>query len=151
MGPDGLTDPSLVVLGVVVPDAEAVIGLLVGRLAGAGRITDETAVRAAVVAREARWPTGLPGRVALPHARSAAVLTPSLALARVASGVDFGGPDGPATLVVLLAAPPGPQAHLAVLAALARRLVDPGFRSAIMRAPDPGSVAAIVNDEVTLP
>jgi hypothetical protein len=41
---------------------------------------------------------------------------PSLAVGRVPAGVDFGAPDGPATLVFLIAAPAGGDAdHLTIL------------------------------------
>ena len=38
--------------------------------------------------------TGMPGGIGLPHARSEHVTVPSLAVGRVAAGVDFGAPDG---------------------------------------------------------
>ena len=88
--------------------------------------------------------TGMPGGIGLPHARSEHVTVPSLGLARVPAGVDFGAPDGPATLVFLIAAPAGGGSeHLTILAALARRLVRPAFRQTIIDAPDAASVAVL--------
>jgi PTS system fructose-specific IIA component len=67
----------------------------------------------------------------------------------VPAGVDFGAPDGPATLVFLIAAPAGGGSeHLTILAALARRLVRPAFRQTIIDAPDAASVAKYVQGEV---
>src|SRR5665647_3837738 len=65
------------------------------------------------------------------------------------AGVDFGAPDGPATLIFLIAAPTSGDAdHLKILAALARRLVHESFRTSIQQAPDASTVADIVTREV---
>ena len=99
--------------------------------------------------REAKMATGMPGGIGLPHARSAHVVAPSLAVGRVPAGVDFGAPDGPATLVFLIAAPAeGDADHLKILASLARRLVHESFRDSLRAAPDAETVAEIVTREV---
>ena len=119
------------------------------KLQAAGRVTDLDGFLADVAAREAQMATGMPGGIGLPHARSEHVTVPSLGLARVPAGVDFGAPDGPATLVFLIAAPAGGGSeHLTILAALARRLVRPAFRQTIIDAPDAASVASYVQGEV---
>ena len=80
------------------------------------------------MAREGQAATGLPGGLAIPHCRSAAVTEASLAFARLNPKVDFGAPDGPAELVFLIAAPAeGDADHLTLLTALARALVRPDF------------------------
>ncbi len=95
-----------------------------------GRATDAEALFADAWAREQKDETGLPGGIAIPHAKSAAVTEPSLAFARLDPGVDFGAPDGPADLVFLIAAPEGAaEAHLAVLSKLARSLMQDDFTS----------------------
>ena len=115
----------------------------------AGRVTDADGFAADVKAREAQMATGMPGGIGLPHARSQFVTVPSLALGKVPAGVDFGAPDGPATLVFLIAAPASGDAdHLKILAALARRLVHPEFRQSLIDAPDAATVADIITREV---
>ena len=70
-------------------------------------------------------------------------------VARVPAGVDFGAPDGPATLIFLIAAPAsGDSDHLKILASLARRLVHESFRTSLREAPDAATVAEIVTREV---
>ena len=54
-------------------DKEAVIGRMAGLLTAAGRATDAAGLTAAALAREAQSATGLPGGIAIPHCRSAAV------------------------------------------------------------------------------
>ena len=118
-------------------------------LVAEGRVTSAEGFLADVQEREAKMATGMPGGIGLPHARSAHVVAPSLAVGRVPAGVDFGAPDGPATLVFLIAAPAeGDADHLKILASLARRLVHESFRDSLRAAPDAETVAEIVTREV---
>ena len=147
-----LITPDLVAVDVVVTDRDQVTRQLIELLYAAGRVTDVEGFHADVRAREAQMATGMPGGIGLPHARSAHVVAPSLAVAKVPGGVDFGAPDGPATLVFRIAAPAeGDGDHLQILAALARRLVHESFRTSLHEAPDAGTVADIVTREVVLP
>lgn len=145
-----ITDEA-VALDITVADRAEVTRLLAERLAGTGRVTDTEGFLADVRAREEQMPTGLPGGIGIPHARSEHVTEPSLAFARVAGGVDFGAEDGPATLVFLIAAPAGGGAeHMTILAALARRLVHASFTDALRRAETPQQVVDLVTTEVTV-
>ncbi len=144
-----LITTDLVALDLEAPDRDTATRALIDLLVSAGRVTDADGFHADVRAREAQMATGMPGGIGLPHARSEHVTVPSLAVGRVPAGVDFGAPDGPATLVFLIAAPAGGDAdHLKILAALARRLVHESFRTSIKEAADAGTVAGIVNREV---
>ncbi|MDM7854262.1 PTS sugar transporter subunit IIA [Cellulomonas alba] len=144
-----LITADLVDVAVDATDRDAVTRRLIDLLVAAGRVTDADGFHADVRAREAQMATGMPGGIGLPHARSAHVTEPSLAVGKVPAGVDFGAPDGPATLVFLIAAPDsGESAHLQILAALARRLVHESFRQSLKDAPDAATVADIVTREV---
>ena len=68
-------------------------------VANQGRATDAAALAADAKAREAKTATGVPGGIAIPHCRSAAVTEPTLAMVRLAPPVDFGAKDGEADLV----------------------------------------------------
>ena len=130
-------------------DKESVIRLLAGRLADAGRSSDRDGLIAAAMAREAQSATGLPGGIAIPHCRSPYVDQATIGFARLSPKVDFGAPDGPATLIFLIAAPDaGDGDHLKILAALARRLVHESFRTSLKEAGDAETVAEIVTREV---
>lgn len=127
-------------------DTSAVITALADTLATAGRASDAAAVASAALARESQSATGLPGGIAIPHCRSAAVTTPSLVFARVAPAVDFGAPDGPADLIFLIAAPEGAGSeHMKLLSSLARALVRPAFVADLRAAATPADVVALVN------
>ncbi|GHH76532.1 PTS lactose transporter subunit IIC [Kitasatospora indigofera] len=144
-----LITPPLVDLYLAPGEKAEALRSLAQRLLAEGRITDLDGFLADVAAREARAPTGLGEGIGVPHCRSAHVTRPSLAFGRSARGLDFDAPDGrPADLVFMIAAPDGAdEDHLRILAALARRLTDPGFTGALRAATDPTAVAALVNGE----
>ena len=128
-------------------DKNTVIAALAERLAANGRASDADALTAAVLEREAKSATGLPGGIAIPHARSEAVTTPSLGFARLSPKADFGAPDGPADLVFLIAAPEGAGGdHMKLLTALARALVRPDFVASLRAAASADEVIALVED-----
>ena len=130
-------------------DKESVIDRLAGRLADAGRVSDRDALKAAALAREAQSATGLPGGIAIPHCRSAAVRTPSIGFARLAPKVDFGAPDGPADLVFLIAAPDGAGSeHMKLLSSLARALVRPEFVASLRAAKSADELVGLVDGVV---
>ena len=138
-----------VVLDLDQPDRTAATAQLAGRLAADGRVTDLDGFLADVRKREEQMSTGLPGGIGIPHARSAHVTAPTLAFGRSANGVDYGAEDGPAHLIFLSAAPEGgDDAHLKILAALARRLMRAEFRQSLLDAEKPADVVDIVNREV---
>jgi fructose-specific phosphotransferase system IIA component len=144
-----LISNDLVLLDLDADDRGEVTRRIAERLASAGRVTDLDGFLADVRAREEQMPTGLPGGIGIPHARSAHVTVPTLGFARVPKGVDWGAEDGPATLVFLIAAPEGGGSdHLTILASLARRLIHQSFRDSLLSAPDEGAVVEIIQREV---
>lgn len=144
-----LVDPVCVIRGLTATDKVDATRQLAERLVSGGRVSDLDGFLADVAAREQQMATGLPGGIGIPHCRSRWVTTPSVAVGIVPAGVDFGAPDGPATLVFLIAAPDGEdQAHLAILAALARKLIHAEFRESLINAESDEAVARIVNTEV---
>ncbi|MGY1830606.1 fructose-specific PTS transporter subunit EIIC [Geodermatophilus sp. SYSU D01180] len=146
-----LITPELVVLDADLgSDKAAVVRRLAGLVADAGRATGAEALAGDALAREAQAATGLPGGIAIPHCRSAAVTQASLAFARLAPGVDFGAADGPADLVFLIAAPAAGDAdHLTLLSALARALVRPDFVASLRAAGSAEDVVRLVEEVVS--
>lgn len=126
-----------------------VIRALARLVAAQGRATDADALAADAIAREEKDETGLPGGIAIPHAKSPAVTQASLAFARLAPGVDFGAPDGPADLVFLIAAPAdAAEAHLAVLSRLARSLMQQDFTADLRAAGSADDVVRTVRNAI---
>lgn len=131
-------------------DKRAVIDALAARVTAAGRATDSAALAADAWKREQTDETGLPGGIAIPHAKSPAVTQATLAFARLKPGVDFGADDGPADLVFLIAAPAtAAEEHLAVLSRLARAFIREDFTAGLRAAATPEEIVALVNDAVS--
>ncbi|MCK6080902.1 fructose-specific PTS transporter subunit EIIC [Microbacterium sp. EYE_5] len=131
-------------------DKRAVIDALAQRVAAQGRASDGARLAADAWAREEKDETGLPGGIAIPHAKSAAVSQASLAFARLNPGVDFGAEDGGADLVFLIAAPDtAAEEHLAVLSKLARSLMRDDFTAGLRAASSADEVVAIVRDAIS--
>ena len=125
---------------------EAVIRHLASKVAAAGRATEVEGLFADAFAREQKTATGIPGGIAIPHCRSAAVTEPTLAMARLNPKVDFGAKDGPADLIFFIAAPDGAdQAHLKLLSKLARSLIKKDFTAALRNASSREEIVELVD------
>jgi len=138
--------PDLVVLDADLGSTPAdVIRALSGKVAALGR-ADAEGLFASALAREEKTPTGIPGGIAIPHAKTDAVTEPALAMARLGNPVAFGAKDGPADLIFLIAAPAGTdQEHLKLLAKLARSLIKKDFTASLRAAASPEEIVALVN------
>ncbi|WP_062461725.1 PTS fructose transporter subunit IIABC [Demequina soli] len=137
-----------VVLDLGAEDRHAATRTLAATLVATGRCTDLDGFVADVRKREETMATGLPGGIAIPHARSAAITEPTLAFGRT-DGIDWGAKDGPADIVFLIAAPEGASdAHMQVLPRLAKALMKKEFTGALRAAATPAEVVAIVEAEV---
>ena len=123
-----------------------VIAKLAQAVVNAGRATDFEQLYAAAEARESKTDTGIPGGIAIPHCRSAAVTEPTLAMARPNPAVSFGAKDGPADLIFFIAAPDGAdQAHLKLLSTLARSLMKKSFTASLREASSAEEIVELVN------
>lgn len=123
-----------------------VIAKLAQAVVNAGRATDFEQLYAAAEARESKTDTGIPGGIAIPHCRSAAVTEPALAMARPNPAVSFGAKDGPADLIFFIAAPDGAdQAHLKLLSTLARSLMKKSFTASLREASSAEEIVELVN------
>ncbi|MGW2054468.1 PTS fructose transporter subunit IIABC [Streptomyces sp. NPDC001840] len=143
-----LITADLVDLDLAAETKEAAARSLAERMVNQGRVTDLDGFLADVAAREAQMPTGLDGGIGIPHCRSAHVTEATLAFGRSARGIDFGAPDGPADLIFLIAAPAGADdAHLTILSALARRLMDEDFTTALRTATDATATASLISGD----
>ncbi|MCS6710747.1 PTS sugar transporter subunit IIA [Brachybacterium sp. EF45031] len=144
-----LLTPQLVELDVSPgSDTSAVIAAMAALIGASGR-ADAAGLERAMLDREAQMPTGMPGGFAIPHCKADAVREPSLGFLRLAEPVDFGGPDGPADIIIGICAPDGAAStHLDLLARLARSLVRPEFLAALRGAASREEVARLVMEAV---
>jgi fructose-specific phosphotransferase system IIA component len=143
----------LVVLDLDATARDDAIREMARRLEADGRVDDPEAYVQAVLRREQEGGgTGMEMGVAIPHAKSPAVRRASVAFARSAEGIDFGGDsEQPSTLLFLIAAPEGSEdLHVRLLAKLARRLIHDSFRQRLHDAGSAEDVMEILRDEVKL-
>ncbi|MFT0846200.1 fructose-specific PTS transporter subunit EIIC [Actinomycetaceae bacterium L2_0104] len=137
--------PELVRLGVAIDgDKHAVIAQMAEVIAATGR-AEKAGLEAAMLDREAKFATGMPGGIAIPHCRTTAVNQASLGFLRLDTPVDFGAKDGPADIVIGIAAPDESGSdHMKLLAQLSRALVRPGFVDSLRAAGSEEEVAELV-------
>ncbi|GAA0965895.1 PTS fructose transporter subunit IIABC [Frigoribacterium faeni] len=127
-----------------------VIRALAARVAASGRAGSADSLADDAITREASVGTGVPGGIAIPHARSASVTEPTLAFSRLARTVPFGAPDGDADIVFMIAVPEGADSdHMTVLSTLARALIRDDFTAALRAAKTPADIVTLVDDEVS--
>src|SRR5699024_5298626 len=125
-------------------DKHAVIALMADLIAATGR-AERDGLEAGLLKREESFATGMPGGFAIPHCRSDAVREAALGFLRLNEPVDFGAADGPADLIIAIAAPAGTDdQHLQLLAQLSRALIRPEFLADLRAATEPEQVSDLV-------
>ncbi len=131
-----LLDKQSVCLNAAPVSKEAAITTLADFMAKSGCLSDVDSYREAVFERERKSSTGLGEGIAIPHAKSDAVLRPGLASMVVPNGVDFDSIDGePVHLLFMIASPmQASDSHLDVLARLSTLLIDDDFRNSLLAA-----------------
>ena len=111
-----------------------------------GRVADKTQFLKDIQAREELGNTGFEDGIALPHAKSAAVIQPAVAIGVSRNGIEYGAEDGlPSTLFFMIASPDGgDNHHIEVLAELSSKLIEDGFIEAFLAAKNPTEALALL-------
>jgi len=126
-----------------------VIRELVDVLASAGKIVDPPRALAAVMERESKGSTGLEEGIAVPHAKTEAVKTLTIAIGISPQGIDFDALDRkPSQLFFLMLAPPdqsGP--HIEALAEIARMTRSKAFCRTLIGSQTPREVVELFQDD----
>ncbi|WP_217518884.1 PTS fructose transporter subunit IIABC [Vibrio metschnikovii] len=124
-----LINQQLIKLDLSATDKNGVLEELVEILASQGRLSNKQQFLADIHAREALGNTGFEEGVAIPHAKSAAVIHPALVIGVSRQGIDYGAEDGlPSQLFFMIASPDGgDNHHIEVLAELSSKLIEEGF------------------------
>jgi len=130
---------------------EGVMECLLDLAVDAGRVTDFDQTLQDLQEREKQATTGVGMGIGIPHAKSAAVVQPTIAFTRVPEGIDFDAVDDePATLIFLLLVPEsGGEDHLEMLSSLSRSLVHEATREALLEAEPPERVQETVLEAVS--
>ena len=145
--PVPLVEPGLVVIDSDATTKEEGIKQAVDQLFVLGRTNLSPAVEEAIWRREATYSTGFGHGFAIPHCQSDAVRFNSLVVLKSRSPLAWNSLDGqPVRVVILLAirAAQGGNAHMQVLAKLARKIMDEDFRAQIEFENDPARLCALL-------
>ncbi|TNI97396.1 PTS fructose transporter subunit IIABC [Aeromonas veronii] len=115
-------------------------------LASQGKVSDEQAFIKDLWAREELGNTGFEEGVALPHAKSAAVCNPAVAIGISRNGIEYGAEDGkPSHIFFMIASPDGgANHHIEVLAELSSKLIEEGFIAKLLAANTPADALALL-------
>ncbi|MER8046714.1 fructose-specific PTS transporter subunit EIIC [Streptomyces sp. NPDC094032] len=138
-----------VTTALVARDKSAALRELADLLGRSGRVTDPRALVRAAEQREELSTTALGDGIAIPHAKTDAVARPVVGYARSETGIDWGAPDDVPVRDLFMIAVPERMAgdeHLRLLAALARKLADPGFRSRLSAATTADRTLTVLED-----
>ena len=124
-----LIDEGLICLDIAANDKQGLFVELAARLKACGKIGNQDQFVRDLWARENLDNTGFEQGVALPHAKSEAVLQPAIVIGISRQGIDYGAEDGLASRLFFMIASPagGANHHIEVLAELSTKLLEPGF------------------------
>ncbi|WP_409011951.1 PTS fructose transporter subunit EIIC [Aeromonas salmonicida] len=124
-----LIDEGLICLDIAANDKQGLFVELAARLKACGKIGNQDQFVRDLWARENLDNTGFEQGVALPHAKSEAVLQPAIVIGISRQGIDYGAEDGLASKLFFMIASPagGANHHIEVLAELSTKLLEPGF------------------------
>ncbi|EMA2439372.1 PTS sugar transporter subunit IIA, partial [Vibrio parahaemolyticus] len=141
-----LINEDLINLDLKASSKEDVFKELVAVLHAQGRISDQTQFLADIKAREELGNTGFEDGVAIPHAKSAAVIEPAVVIGVSKSGIEYGAEDGlPSKLFFMIASPDGgDNHHIEVLAELSSKLIEDGFIDAFLGAANSQDALALL-------
>ncbi|MBC1373839.1 PTS transporter subunit EIIA [Listeria booriae] len=137
------------ILSLKATSKEAAIDEMIVKLADEGKINDVSLFKSEIMKREQESSTGIGDGIAMPHAKTKAVNTPTVVFAKSEAGLDYDSLDGqPAHLFFMIAATDGAnQTHLETLAALSRLLIHPDFVAKLRNAKTTQEVVDLFDQE----
>ena len=122
--------PDVVWIDLKAETKEGLIAEMVDRLFSAGKIKDRDAVLSAILHREEEMSTGMQNGVAIPHGKTDAVKSLTVAVGLNKAGVKFDSMDGSLCTIFILTLSPIKRAgpHIQFLAEVSRVISQPAER-----------------------
>ncbi|MGE6178368.1 fructose-specific PTS transporter subunit EIIC [Aeromonas salmonicida] len=141
-----LINEHLINLDLNATSKEEVFSEMARLLVAQGKVSDEQQFIKDLWAREELDNTGFEEGVALPHAKSATVSTPAVAIGISRNGIEYGAEDGkPSRLFFMIASPAGgANHHIEVLAELSAKLIEEGFIAKLLAAKSSAAALALL-------
>ena len=120
---------------------------MVAKLKEKNIISDEAVFKDLILKREERSSTGLGEGIAMPHAKTSVVNTPSVLFARSNKGIDYDAlDDEPIYIFFMIAASEGAHdLHIETLAKLSKMLLNDDFTQGLKTCSTPDEVYALVD------
>ena len=142
-----LLSKKAIMLNADIADKNEAIEALIEMHDKAGNISNKEKYREDILAREAESTTAVGEGIAIPHAKSGAVIKPGLAAMTVKDGIDYWAPDGkPSNLLFMIAAPQNGDLHLEVLSRLMTLLMDLELRKKLLAAGTKDEFLTIIDE-----
>ena len=146
-----LFTPELVLTGQTALTREEAIKLATDRLFVLGRTDDSRGLEQAILDRENNCSTGFGFGFAIPHGKTDALRSDSLVIVKLNTPVAWNALDGqPVSVIFLLCVRDSETVapHLPILAQLARRVMDPAFRTRVQAGNDPHSLYTLLQENL---
>lgn len=137
-------------IGLEADTKQAVIEQLATALDEKGVLQDKNLFIQSVLEREAHSTTGVGSGVAIPHGKSSAVKTPTIAYAKLKKPVEWQAlDDKPVEIVILLAIPEDAKGdtHLKLLSQIAVKLMDDDLLAQLKKEEDKQTIIKLLQDE----
>ncbi|MFV0575410.1 MAG: fructose-specific PTS transporter subunit EIIC [Vibrio sp.] len=124
-----LINENLICLNLKATTKDEVFNEMAAILDSQGKLSNKEQFLKDIYAREEIGNTGFEDGVAIPHAKSAAVRDPAVAIGISRSGIEYGAEDGEDSKLFFMIASPdgGADHHIEVLAELSSKLIEDGF------------------------
>lgn len=141
-----LINEQLICLDLAAKTKDDVFSEMAEQLLQQGRINDKQVFLNDIYAREELGNTGFEEGVALPHAKSSAVISPAVMIGISKQGIEYGAEDGlPSKLFFMIASPEnGSDHHIEVLAELSCKLIEDGFIEKFLASTSPKMALALL-------
>jgi fructose-specific phosphotransferase system IIA component len=148
-----LTEPDLMVFDSDARTKEEAIKQAADRLYVTGRTENSRAVEEAVWQREQTYSTGFGNGFAIPHCKTGALKSSSLAILKLRTPINWNSLDGQDVRVAVLFAAvekSGENEHMKIFAKLARLMMDDQFRERIEKENDPDALCDFLCDTLKM-
>ena len=134
-------------LNVAAADQNAAIDALIELHERVGNLSNVSAFKKAILAREEKGSTAIGMGIAVPHGKSFAVSKAGVTAITIPEGIDYKSLDGnPSKLFFMIAAPDtAADTHLEVLSKLMTLLMDQAFAAKLLEAKTPEEFLSIID------
>ncbi|MEY3385384.1 MAG: hypothetical protein RIR53_195 [Bacteroidota bacterium] len=146
-----ILDPACIRLNLEVKDKADCLRKVVDVVGATGKVKDVEHFHSVIVERERLMSTGIGNAVALPHGKTDVVDESIMAVATLATPIDYDSlDDKPVSIVILLVGPEGSVGqHLRLLSRISRLVGSEQFRSSLLTAKSAQDVVALFGDNET--